>query len=88
MGSGAKPNEPQEPVEQDAAMAAGDLYKILQHGEYRTLEGHTKAIAGDLTKLRFAVGITPQQERLLADFRFRTQRIPGCQEIRTKIGHV
>ena len=79
---------PQEPVEQDVAMAASALYATLQHGHYTTEAGAKRPIAGDMTKLPFAEGITAQQRRLLADFRFRTRMVPGTQEIRTKLGHV
>ena len=55
---------------------------------YRTQEGTRRPVAGDLTKLPFAEGITPQQKRLIADFRFRTRLVPGTCEIRTTLGHV
>ena len=84
---GARENT-QEQVEQDCAMAAAALYPMLETGHYRTPQGRRLPIDGDLTKLRFAEGITVQQKRLLADFRFRTRLVPGTQEIRTKIGHV
>ena len=69
-------------------MAARALYGILQHGFYRTQAGVRRPVAGDITKLPFAEGITPLQKRLLADFRFRTRLVPGTQEIRSTIGHV
>ena len=90
LGAGARtcPKQPQEQVEQDAAMAASALYSILKSGFYRTQSGVRRPIAGDVTKLPFAEGITPLQKRLLADFRFRTRLVPGTQEIRSTIGHV
>ena len=45
---------PQQPVEQDAAMAAAELYQKLQSGHYRTQDGKRRRIEGDMTKLRFA----------------------------------
>ena len=69
-------------------MAASALYSILQHGFYRTQQGARRQVAGDLTKLPFAEGVTAQQKRILAGFRFRTSLIPGTQEIRTTLGHV
>ena len=80
--------QPVESVEQDAAMAAAGMYPLLQKGFYRTQSGALKRIDGDMTKLRFAVGMTTEQQRLLADFKFRTRNISGTQEIRTKIGHL
>ena len=88
IGARTKQGQPQEHIEQDAAMAAGALYHTLQYGFYRTQTGARRAIDGDLTKLPFAEGINLQQRRLLADFRFRTRSVPGTQEIRTTIGHV
>ena len=87
MSRGAKA-QPQDAVEQDAAMAAADLIEKAHSGFYRTQEGKRCPIQGDMSKLRFAEGITPMQKRLLADFSFRTRSIPGTQEIRTKMGHV
>ena len=88
VGTSMKPEEPQEETHQDAAMAAGALYDALHNGFYRTPYGDKRRIDGDLTKLHFAEGITKQQKRLLADYRFRTRLIPGTQEIRTTLGHV
>ena len=79
---------PQEQVEQDAAMAAADLYEKLQTGYYRTADGKRRRVDGDVSKLRFTEGVTPKQARLLADFNFRTSQVPGTQEMRTKIGHI
>ena len=79
---------PQDAVEQDAAMAAADLVKKAASGFYRTQDGRRRSIQGDMSKLRFAEGVTPLQRRLLQDFSFRTKGIAGTQEIRSKIGHV
>ena len=81
-------SQPQVAMEQDAAMAAAELYQLLQSGSYVTQDGKRRRIDGDTSKLRFAEGITPQQKRLLADFSFRTKLLPGTQEIRSKIGHL
>ena len=58
---------PQEDIEQDAAMAAAELYKHLQSGHYRTQNGKRMKIDGDMTKLRFAEGISAKQKQLLAE---------------------
>ena len=79
---------PLEHVEQDAAKAAADLYAKLQNGTYISEGGKRRKIDGDVAKLMFAEGITQEQKRLLADFRFRTGRLAGTQEIRVKIGHI
>ena len=82
--------EPQEQPEQDAAMAAADLYEKLHTGYNTTQPGKRRKLEGDVSKLRFAEGVTPEaeQRQLLADFSFRTKGIAGTQEIRTKIGHI
>ena len=86
--SRASTTQPQDQIEQDAATAAADLYEKLQSGHYITQDGKRRRIDGDMSKLRFAQGVTPEQKRLLADFSFRTKQIAGTQEIRSKIGHV
>ncbi|CAJ1395073.1 unnamed protein product [Effrenium voratum] len=73
-------------AETSAAQAAADLYDMLQHGHFRTASGTRQRIAGDVAKLRFAERATSQQRQLLADYRFRTQQLPGTQEIRSRIG--
>jgi len=78
----------EEVVEQDAAMAAAELYEILHKGYYLTQTHKRMKIDGDMTKLRFAEHITPKQQQLLADYSFRTRNISGTQEIRTKIGQI
>ena len=69
-------------------MAAASLYKKLDSGYYITQKQQRRRIDGDVSKLRFATDITATEERLLADFSFRTRMVPGTQEIRTQIGHV
>ena len=82
------PKQPQEHVEQDATMAASALYDNLHNGFYHTTEGARHPIAGDLTKIPFPAGIAAQQNRLLADFRFRTRLVPATQGIPTTLGHI
>ena len=88
VGARSTPKQPQEHVEQDATMAASALYDILHNGFYHTTEGARHPIAGDLTKIPFPAGIAAQQNRLLADFRFRTRLVPATQGIPTTLGHI
>jgi hypothetical protein len=74
--------------EQDAAVAAADLYKKLTSGTYTGHDGKRRKIDGDTTKLPHADNMTPLQKKLLADFRFRTRLVPGTREVRTKMGHI
>ena len=41
-----------------------------------------KSVAGDLTKVRFALGLPPAAKRLLQNLEHSTRQIPGTQEIR------
>ena len=75
-------------METDAVIAAADLVLKLERGFYTLADGRRRLINNDASKLLFAVGLGGLQRRLLADFRFRCQAIPGTQEIRTKIGHL
>ncbi|MCS5671004.1 MAG: hypothetical protein NZ577_04010, partial [Vicinamibacterales bacterium] len=75
-------------VEQNAAIAAADLYKKLESGYYRTQSGERRRIDNDMSKLFFAEGVTPLQKKLLRDVSFRSRSLPGTQGIRTMIGHV
>merc|ERR1711873_352032 len=45
VGARTKPQQPQEQVEQDAAMAASALYHVLQYGVYRAQEGARRPVA-------------------------------------------
>ncbi len=74
--------------EQDAAVAAAALYKLLADGVYKDGQGRKRKIDWDHAKLPYALGLTPLQKQLLAGFRFRIRRVAGTQEIRVKIGHV
>ena len=84
----ASTEAPAAPEEQDAGVAAASLYDKLVSGVYVDNQGKRRKIDGDTSKLMYAVGTTPLQRRLLADFRFRTRLVPGTQEIRSKIGHI
>ena len=77
-----------ESVETDAAIAAASLLQKLEKGHYRLPDGRRRKINNDASKLLFAVGLSEPERRLVADFRFRCQAIPGTQDIRTKIGHL
>ena len=86
MQSKVQAATPEEPVEQDGAVAAAQLYQLLNSGHYKNQAGARCKIDGDMTKLRYAEGITAKQRQVLADFSFRSRNISGTNEIRTKIG--
>ena len=80
-------SNPCDDVEQDAALAAAQIYEKLHTGTYKTQTGRRRKIDGDVSKLLYAEGLTQQQRRILSDFNFRTRSLPGTQGIRTKIYH-
>ena len=79
---------PQEDVQQDFVLAAANLMHKLEHGTYLTQHGKKRRIDGDMTKLRYAEGITLEERKVMNDTNFRTKQVSGTQEIRTGIGHV
>ena len=74
--------------EDDKARIAGRLYKRLEKGVWVDANGRTHRIAGDTTKLYFAVGTTDEERRLLRDHEFLTSMIPGSQAIRRRMGRL
>ena len=78
---------PCDDTEQDAALAAAELYEKLSSGTYVTQSGVREKIDGDVSKLPYAENLTSANRRLLQDFSFRTRSMPGTQAIRSKIYH-
>ena len=71
----------------DAAMAAASLLQKLESGHFMD-KGKRRKIDYDASKLPFAEHLSHTEKQLLADFRFRSAKIPGTQEIRRTIGKV
>ena len=84
-GEAARPCDDRE---QDAALAAAQIYEALSSGTYKTQTGVRKKIDGDVSKLLYAENLNQTQRRLLQDFNFRTRSLPGTQGIRSKIYHI
>ena len=68
-------------------MAAATLMQKLDNGHYMD-RGKRRAIDGDFSKLMYAEHLTVLQRKVLTDYRFRCQSIPGTQEIRKTISHL
>ena len=64
------------------------LYHRLQHGSYTRKDGTTTRIDGDTAKLKYAVGLTGIERKILMNFDHISQSVPGTLEIRKQIGHV
>ena len=66
--------------------AAQNLYHHLHHG--LTGSGlHRVPIAGDTTRLPFAVGLTPLEKRLARAQQFLARHLGGSQQLRQLMGH-
>ena len=51
-------------------------------GKYRDLSGQLRPVAGDMTKLRYAEGLSPAAQRLVLNIEHTSRNISGCQEVR------
>ena len=70
------------------ADAACGLYDHLWNGYQITASGRKRRINGDITKLRFARGLTKAQKHLLREMGFVAQKLSGTQELRVDFGHM
>eukprot|EP00972_Heterocapsa_arctica_P081864 12063936-Heterocapsa_arctica.AAC.1 len=53
-----------------------------------SLSGKRRKIAGDTTKLPFAVGLSPLERRVLNHCNLMAGSVPGAREVRHQIGHI
>ena len=68
--------------------AAKNLYEHhLWHGHQVSRTGRKQYINGDITKLRFAHGLTAVEKKLLHNLGFITRTLSGAQELRLEMGH-
>ena len=59
----------------------------LWHGYQVSRIGRKQYINGDITKLRFANGLTAVEKKLLHNMGFITRTLSGSQELRLQMGH-
>ena len=72
----------------DYCDAARNLYQHhLWHGFQLSRTGRKQYINGDITKLRFAHGLTAVEKKLLHNLGFITRTLSGAQELRLQMGH-
>ena len=72
----------------DYCDAAKNLYQHhLWHGFQLSRTGRKQYINGDITKLRFAYGLTAVEKKLLHNLGFITRTLSGAQELRLQMGH-
>ena len=79
-------SRPAEDNPTELCNAGGGLYKKLWTGTY-TVRGKKRKVAGDLTRLKLAEGLSPVEKQLLRSVGYMSSQIPGTQGIRLKIGH-
>ena len=63
---------------QDGAIS---ICKAL-HGKYLDVDGKTKDVRGDMTKVRYVSGLSKAAQRLLQNIEHTSRKIPGTQETR------
>eukprot|EP00971_Amphidinium_carterae_P149495 2964067-Amphidinium_carterae.1 len=56
----------------------------MREGTYVDVNGQSKALGGDLTKLRYVKGLSPAAKKIL-DLEARSGNIAGTHEIRKKM---
>ena len=66
--------------------AAVSLCQAL-NGKYKDLDGRTRSVGGDMTKIRFAEGLSPAAIRILQNVEHTTRKIEGTQEVRRSMRH-
>ena len=71
---------------QEYIKAAQNLFHHLHHGFIGT-GLHRTPIAGDTTKLSFAVGLSPLEKGLALPQHFLSSDLPGTQQLRQIMGH-
>ena len=72
----------------DFCEAARNLYQHhLWHGYQVSRTGRKQYINGDITKLRFAHGLTAVEKKLLHNLGFKARTLSGSQELRLQMGH-
>ena len=52
------------------------------HGKYTDQDGKLKNVAGDITKIRYVLGLSPAAKRLLQNLEHVSRKIAGTQEVR------
>ena len=67
--------------------AACQLYHKLWHGFTQSRTGTKRYINGDITKLRYAHGLSQAEQKLLHNIGFIARTLSGSQELRLQMGH-
>ena len=71
-----------------AGEAAARIYTLLWKGEYFDVAGRRHQIAGDITKIPYAIGLNETEKALLQNYHFMSSRIPGTRQVRHHIRHI
>ena len=79
-------SRPAEDNPTELCNAGAGLYQKLWKGIY-TVRGKKRKVAGDLTRLQHAEGLSSVEKQLLRSVGYMSSQIAGTQGIRLKIGH-
>ena len=71
--------------EENKARLAEKIYQRIEKGSYEDAQNVRRPIAGDTSKLHWAVGTSVGERRLLQNVEFITKMIPGTQAIRRRM---
>ena len=66
----------------EITQGASEVRRLLRDGCYPDINGCTKYVNGDLSKIHHVPGLDPCAKKLLMNLEARTRNIPGTQEIR------
>ena len=72
---------------EDLEQAAISICKALK-GKYKAPDGKVRPVNGDMTKVRYAIGLHPAALKMLSNIEHTTSKIPGTQEVRKKMRHI
>ena len=73
-----------QPTGHHVETAAKQLLDALR-GSYIDINGHPRAVKGDVTKLQYVRGLKPMARKLLKNMRHTAHGLPGTQEARKRM---
>ena len=64
-----------------------EIYRSLEKGTYVDVNGESKAIKGDMSKLRHVPNLSNAAKKVLMNAEARTRKVPGTHEVRNTMRH-
>ena len=68
--------------------ALRSLFQRLTHEFYARKDGSKARIDGDTAKMKYAIGFSDMERKIIVNFDHVSQSVPGTLEIRKQIGHL